>query len=68
MLTTVESVGQKPTEQEVVLTRTTVTNICEDIFTVMLDELPKEAHSIEAFDYILSETKSMIHSTPIKLQ
>lgn len=63
-----EGIGQKPTIHEVVLTRDIVTDICEKIFAVMLEELPKEAHSISTFDYILSESKDMIHSKPVKLQ
>ncbi len=63
-----ERIGQKPTIHEVVLTRDTVTDICEKIFAVMLEELPKEAHTISTFDYILSESKDMIHSKPIELQ
>lgn len=66
MLKIIEGIGQKPTEQEVVLTRTTITNVCESIFDVLLDELPEEAHTIEAFDYILSETQDMIHSETVK--
>lgn len=68
MLNLVNNIGQKQTVQEVVLTQTTITNVCENIFDVLLNELPVEAHTIEAFDYILSETKDMIHGTLIKLQ
>ena len=68
IITTVEGAMQKPTVDEVTLTRTSITNICEAIFAVLLNELPKEAHSIDVFDFLLSETKDMIHSKPIKLQ
>ena len=68
MLAVMEGYGQKPTVYEVKLSRTTITNTCESIFEVMLDELPEETHSMDTFDYILSETKSMIHSKLIKLQ
>lgn len=59
---------QKLTIHEATLARTDITNICEAIFAVLLNELPKEAHSIDVFDFLLSETKDMIHSKPIKLQ
>lgn len=67
-MTIVEGIMQNPTIHEVALTRTSITNICEAIFAVLLNELPKEAHSIDVFDFLLSETKDMIHSKPIKLQ
>lgn len=67
-MTIVEEITQKPTIHEVALARTDITNICEAIFEVLLNELPEEAHSIDVFDFLLSETKDMIHSKPIKLQ
>lgn len=63
-----EGAGQRHTVHEAVLAREIITEVCEKVFDIMLKELPKEAHSMDIFDYILSESKDMIHSKPIKLQ
>lgn len=46
MLDIVEGVTEKNTIHRVVLKRTTVTEVCEDVVTAMLNGLPEEAHSI----------------------
>lgn len=52
---------------QVTLTEITVNETCRNVIETMKNGLPKEAHSIEAFEYILSKTKEKIRTTPVKL-
>lgn len=67
MLSIIEGVTEKPTTHDITLSRTMVTKICEDVVATMFNGLPKEAHTIEVFNYILSESKEMLKNKIIKL-
>lgn len=45
-----------------------VNNICEIILKAMEDGLPKESHTIVAYEYVLAEAKKMIRNRRIILQ
>lgn len=56
------------TEKTVVLEQQVAMKVCETVMAAMVNELPEEAHTIEVFNYILDETKKMIHSKVVELK
>lgn len=50
------------------LTTEHVSKVCLSVIETMKNGLPREAHSIEVFDYILEASKETLHSMPVKLQ
>ncbi len=62
MFQILEGVTEKPTVHEATLSRTVVTETCENVIAAIFNELPKELHTIEVFNYILSQSKEMLNS------
>ena len=64
----VESTGEMVErfhDTEVVLHQKVISKTCQKIIDTMKNELPEEAHSIEALDYILNECKDILHKNTI---
>lgn len=53
--------------EEIILQREVIFKICHSVMDAMKNELPEKAHSVEVFEYILQETRSMLRIAPLKL-
>lgn len=56
------------TDRTVVLEQQTIAQVCESVIAAMVNGLPEEAHTIEAYSYVLDETKKMLSSKRLKLE
>lgn len=54
--------------QLVTVDRETIGRACQSVIRAMQTELPEEARSIEIFDYVLKESREMLHSIPLRLE
>lgn len=53
--------------EEIILQREAIFKTCHSVMDAMKNGLPEKAHSIEVFEYILQETRSMLRTAPLKL-
>ncbi len=56
------------TSKETVLKKSDISKICNKVVDAVKNELPEEAQTIEVFNYILEESKKMLHSKTVKLE
>lgn len=69
-ITIVETPGENTEHYintETVLQREVVLKTCQSVLDAMKNGLPEEAHSVEVFEYILQESKTMLRNAHLKL-
>lgn len=68
MINIVGSVASSELQRTTTLTREQISKACNSAIEAIKNELPEEARSIEAFDFILGQSKELLHSVPLELQ
>lgn len=56
------------TQRQTTLTTEQISESCKSAIEAIKNELPKEARSMEVFDFILEKSKELLHSMPLELQ
>lgn len=68
MINIVGMIASLEARRTTTLTTEQILKSCNSVIEAMKNELPKEAHSIEAFDFILEKSKESLHNMPLDLQ